>query len=155
MFCFLIQYEMEWKPIWSDSSARWMRPCETSGLTPNRSAQNYTKTSHLISREMKVSWGVKGKLYFLTSEHPKNCIYVTLVMKRPSGLWEGFYHLRCCLWTDGIQHRTFSPRNVILRVKFLSNRLTLISSGELENELSQPPTIIHSFHVSFFSQLFF
>lgn len=75
-------------------------PGGTPGLAPNRSTRNYTKTSHLILREMKVFGGVRGKLDFLTSEHPKNCIYVTWVMKRPDGLWEGFYHLRRCLCTE-------------------------------------------------------
>lgn len=62
--------------------------------------QNYTKISLLILWEMKVFWAVRGKLHFLTSEHPKNCIYVTWVMKRPAGLWEGFYHPSRCLCTE-------------------------------------------------------
>lgn len=87
MFCFLIQYEMEWKPIWSESGARSMRPRGKPGLSPNHSA----------------FWGVRGKLNFLTWEHPKNCIYVTWVMKRPNGIREGFYH------QNGIRHWTSSP----------------------------------------------
>lgn len=114
MLCFLIQYELEWNPIWSNSSAWSMRPRGAAGLPPNRCTQNYTKTSHLILWEMKVFWGVKGKFYFLTSEHPhtkKHCIHVTWVMKRPNGLRTGFYLLRHCLCTEWNWNRkwTVSP----------------------------------------------
>lgn len=137
MFCFLIQYEMEWKPIWSESGARSMRPRGKPGLSPNHSA----------------FWGVRGKLNFLTWEHPKNCIYVTWVMKRPNGIREGFYHLRRCLCTEWNSALDIFPWNVYLRARFLSIKPTLIYSGELENEMSQLSAIFSILlHVSSFSQ---
>lgn len=118
--------------------------------------KNYTKTSRLILWEMRVFWGVKGKLDFLTSEHPKNCIYVTWVMKRPTGLWEGFYHLRRCLCTEWNSAPDIFPRNVYLRVKFLSIKPTLIYSGELENEMSQLSAIFQFFScLNLFTTFFF
>lgn len=121
----LIQYKMEWKPIWSDSSARSMRP---QGNTWPRSKPQHSKLHKTLPLESlgdEVFWGVNGKLDFLTWEHPKNCIYVTWVMKRPNGLWEGFYHLRRCLCTK-LSTGHFPP-NIYLREKSsLLNQLWFI-----------------------------
>lgn len=69
-----------------------------------------------------------------TSQHPKNCINVTWVMKRPNGLWEGFSHLRRRLCRESNSALDILPRNVCLGVKSFSIKPTLIYSRELENE---------------------
>lgn len=111
---------MEWKPIWSDCSARWMRPQGMPGLSPNRGTRNYTKTSHLIPSEMKVFWGVKGKLYFLTTEHPKNCFMFPLWWKGPMVSERVFIIWDVACAQNGVSAPDSSLLNIYLRLKFLS-----------------------------------
>lgn len=103
------------------------------GLPPN--TPNYTETSLLILWEMKVFGGAKGKLDFLTSEHPEKKIAFMLPewWKGPAASERVFiFGDVACAQKVGI-----FPPNVYLRVKFLSIKPTLIYSGELENEMSQ------------------
>lgn len=80
---------------------------ERSGLAPNQ-IQNWEKII-LESMEEEVFLRSEGRLSVLTWEHPKNCIYVTWVMKRPNGLWEGFYHLRHCHCSEWDSGQYISP----------------------------------------------
>lgn len=113
MFCFLIQYEMEWKPIWSDSGARSMRPQGTPGIAPNRSTQNGTKPPTWFFGRWWFSeeWGGNWTSWL------QNILKIAFMLpewwKGPTASERVFIIWDVACAQNGIQHWTFSPKTSI------------------------------------------
>lgn len=122
---------------------------ETSGLAPNRSSQKHTKTLPPDSMGDEVFWGVNGKLYFLTWEHPKKIAFMLPSWWKGPTASERVFIIRdvaCAL--NGIWRETLPPPPTSTWEKSSSlsllNQLWFIQE-KWKNQMSQLWTIFPFF----------